>query len=174
MKARTCLLFVCMIVVPGLAMFSHHVPAEVWSAARAAVSDQVGWKQWLEPGADGLGEGAGSGAAETAPEPAAPTSPPPPTAQVGVAAESGASPAAHADLAALGAAAIETCPLEGAPGMYVASCRVAIDSAGQLQRVFQAAAPSPAEAISGLVRQVSAWQDRLAARADAAGRAPRY
>lgn len=171
MKARTCLLFVCMIVVPALAMFSHHVPAEVWSAARAAVCDQVGWDEWMSPPAT---EPAGEPARE-AERVAAATSPQPrPGASAGAAPAAGQSPATRARLAALGAAAIETRPLEGVPGMHVASCRVAIDAAGQLQRVFQAAAPSPAEAISGLERQVDAWRGRLAARADATGGGTRH
>ena len=160
-----------MIVVPALAMFSHHVPAEVWSAARAAVCDQVGWDEWTSPlTTESAGEPAQ--AAEQMTPAASP--PPPPGASAGAAATAGQLPTTRARLASLGAAAIETRPLEGVPGMHVASCRVAIDAAGQLQRVFQAAAASPAEAMAGLERQVDAWRGRLAARADAAGGGTRY
>jgi hypothetical protein len=166
MKARTCLLFVCMIVVPALAMFSHHVPTEVWSAARAAVCDQVGWDEWTSR----LSTESAAAPARAAEQVTPVTSPPPQrVASTGADATAGQSPTARARLAALGAAEIETRPLEGVPGMHVASCRVAIDAAGQLQRVFHAAAASPAEAMVGLERQVDAWRGRLAARADAAG-----
>ena len=46
MKVRTCLLFACMIIVPGLAMFSHRVPAEIRSATRCAIWDPI--LSWAE------------------------------------------------------------------------------------------------------------------------------
>lgn len=156
MKVRTVLLFACMIVVPGLAMFSHLIPADVRAAARCVL-----WDQWAEPGSAPAGV-----------EPDGPTGSPAAVAGGGAgAAAPGAagSPAGaadgHAMLETLGAVAIETRPLEGADGVHVASCRVAMDAAGQLQRVFQAAGPSPAEAVSGLIDQVAGWRERLAARA---------
>ena len=46
MKARTCLLLACMIIVPGLAMFSHHLPQDVRLAARSSLWEPV--VAWLE------------------------------------------------------------------------------------------------------------------------------
>ena len=66
-------------------------------------------------------------------------------------------------LAALGAVAVECRPLESG-GLHLASCRVAMDAAGQLHRVFQAAGPSPAAAVAALAEQVEAWRARWEAR----------
>jgi hypothetical protein len=141
-----------MIVVPGLAMFSHHVPGEVWCSARSVL-----WDQWGEP----------SAAEPTAelPQAPGPATPDPETGRGGEGVRASAA-AARGRLAALGAVAIETHPLEGVSSVHVASCRVAMDADGQLHRVFQAAAPTAAEAVSELVRQVVAWRERLAARAE--------
>jgi hypothetical protein len=68
-------------------------------------------------------------------------------------------------LTALGAVAFECRPLEAETGMHVASCRVAMDAAGQLHRVFQAPGPSPEAATGALVAQVESWRQRLAIRA---------
>jgi hypothetical protein len=152
MKVRTCLLFACMIIVPGLAMFSHHVPGEVWCSARSVLWDQWGEAFVAEP-AVGPPQASGSVAAD-------------PETGRGVGEELRAdAAAARGQLAALGAVAIEARPLEGVSGVHVASCRVAMDADGQLHRVFQAAAASSDEAVSQLLRQVVAWRERLAARA---------
>jgi hypothetical protein len=67
-------------------------------------------------------------------------------------------------LAALGAVAIDVRPLDGVAGMHVASCRVAMDAAGQLHRFFQAPGSDPGAATAALADQVEAWRDRLASR----------
>ena len=169
MKVRTCVLVVCMTVVPGLAMFSHHVPAGLRDAARRHLWEPV--VAWLRPA-----EGAVAASPEP-PPPATVTSPTSePAAQVAAAAPlpvaSGEPPAtvppSAADrLAALGAVAVEVRPLEGVAGMHVASCRVAMDAAGQLHRVFQAPGPDPAAATAALAGQVAAWRERMASRAAA-------
>jgi len=142
-----------MIVVPGLAMFSHHVPGEVWCSARSVL-----WETWSEP----------SSVEPTVEPPLAsgPAAADPETGRGGGEGVRTGAAAARGRLAALGAVAIETHPLEGVSGVHLASCRVAMDADGQLHRVFQAAAPTAAEAVSELVRQVVAWRERLAARAE--------
>jgi predicted trehalose synthase len=55
--------------------------------------------------------------------------------------------------------------------MHVASCRVAMDAAGQLHRVFQAPGSDPSAATAALADQVEAWRDRLATRATIPGSA---
>lgn len=163
MTVRTCVLAACMIVVPGLALCSHHLPAEVRAAARCDVWQPLASRvqAWF--------------ASDAAPSPPAardelvglstengtaiPAIPHPPSAPIGPEQES-----ADQRLAALGAAAVECRPLESGGGLHVASCRVALDAAGQLHRVFQAAGPSPAAAAAALADQVEAWRDRWAAR----------
>ena len=50
MKFRSSLLVVLMVIVPALAMFSHHVPAGLPAAARRLIVDPVvGWvTSWRE------------------------------------------------------------------------------------------------------------------------------
>jgi hypothetical protein len=67
-------------------------------------------------------------------------------------------------LAKLGAVAIRCEPLAGHEGMHVGSCHVAIDSSGQLQRVFQAAGADPDTALEHLLDEVTAWRGRAAVR----------
>ena len=173
MKVRTSVLVVCMTVVPALAMFSHHVPAGLRDAARRHLWEPV--VAWLRPAEDAVA------ALPEPPPPTAdqatatsPTSEPP--AQVAAAAPlpvaageppATVAPSAADRLAALGAVAVEVRPLEGVAGMHVASCRVAMDAAGQLHRVFQAPGPDPAAATAALAGQVAAWRERMASRAAA-------
>jgi hypothetical protein len=63
-------------------------------------------------------------------------------------------------------------PLEDGGGVHVASCRIAMDAAGQLHRVFQAPGVGPAAATAALVAEVEAWRRRLADRALAPGSPP--
>jgi hypothetical protein len=46
----------------------------------------------------------------------------------------------------------------------LASCRVAVDPAGELQRVFQAAGDDASAALGRLVSEVEAWKYRTASR----------
>lgn len=177
MKVRTFLLFACMVVVPGLAMFSHRVPAEVRSATRCALWDPIQtWAEgWSKPDSgETLGGGGGAAAADED-DPAGPlqdrfsgvaglAADDPWSSDVGQSADG---PAGR--LAVLGASVVECRPLDAQTGRHVASCRVAIDATGQLHRVFQAAGGSPQEAVSSLADQVEQWRDRLAARASASG-----
>lgn len=176
MKVRTFLLFACMIVVPGLAMFSHRVPAEVRSATRCALWDPI--QTWAErwstsDSGETLGDGnaAAVDAEVTAGQPQerlagmVPLAADDPRSGFG-----GRSPEGAAGrLAALGVSAVECRPFDPQTGRHVASCRVPIDASAQLHRVFQADGGSPQEAVSSLADQVEAWRDRLAARAEDSG-----
>jgi hypothetical protein len=161
MKVRVCVLVVCMTVVPGLAMFSHHVPVGLRQAVRQHLWQPVA--DWLQPAETSGGvEAVVEAGAEAEADPGA--TPP-------EAAAAPASPPAADRLAALGAVAIDVRPLDGVAGMHVASCRVAMDAAGQLHRVFQAPGSDPGAATAALADQVEAWRDRLTTRATIPGSA---
>jgi hypothetical protein len=68
--------------------------------------------------------------------------------------------AAHGRLVALGMTEIECRPTPAAGGMVLCSGRVAVDATGQLQRLFQAAAPDAATALDALAEDVTAWRQR--------------
>lgn len=152
MLVRTSVLTACMIVVPGLALCSHHLPAEIRAAARNAV--------W-QPMVAGL---QGCFTAPAAAESPRPDTPPVPRAEAAAEPDDRVVAGDSERLAALGAVAVECRPLESSGGVHVASCRVAMDAGGQLHRVFQAPGPSPSAATAALVQQVEAWRGRLAAR----------
>lgn len=159
MRVRSLLLGVCMVVVPALALFSHHVPPEVAAAVRALASGR-------SPAWSGGAPRAAAGAD------AAAVSPPPPAeapATVSAPAESGRR-VIEARLLELGATAIECQPLPGAAGTLLASCRVAADASGQLQRLFQAVGPEPTAALDTLRADVEAWRRRTASVAPAGPR----
>jgi len=147
-----------MTVVPGLALFSHHVPSSWRQEVRGRLAALV--RRAFPPSE-----------AKRAVEPAAPVAAPlvalPPLA------EAPAASVAHefADgqpwrdrLGALGATAVECRPVPDTAGVHVASCRVALDAGGQLQRVFQATATDPVRALAALHDEVSAWKRRAAPR----------
>lgn len=164
MTVRTCVMAACMIVVPGLALCSHHLPAEIRAAARRDVWQPLAShvRAWF---AADSGPSAAAGTGEPAEPPAdaraaIPSAPQYPASPLTAERESAAE-----RLAALNAAAVECRPLESGGGLYVASCRVAMDAAGQLHRVFQAAGPSETAALVALAEQVEAWRARWAARA---------
>lgn len=190
MKFRSLILVACMLIVPALAMFSHHIPAEVRAAVRRTLRETV---------ADCLGRPAEASGPQPSP---ADRSFPSSGAEVGlvrptpVAAGTGATaaglrpiddPAADAAVPSqlvaqladrsrqardqqsietrlrdLGAVSFDCQPLPGVEGQHSSSCRVPVDSSGQLQRVFQAAGPSPAAASENLIQQVAAWRQRAA------------
>lgn len=163
MKVRVCVLVVCMTVVPALAMFSHHVPVGLRQAVRQQLWQPVAdWLQPAEPsgGVEAVVDAGVEAGAEAEADPGA-TPPRAPAAP--------ASPPAADRLAALGAVALDVRPLDGVAGMHVASCRVAMDAAGQLHRVFQAPGSDPVAATAALADQVEAWRDRLATRATIPG-----
>ncbi len=162
MKVRTCVFFACMTIVPAHAMFSHHLPSGVGEALRTRLwQPAADWVASLTNSASVEAESASSGPAlETVVEMA---TAPAIEAVPNSAAVAPSSPSAEA-LVALGATAIDCRPFDGLAGTHVASCRVAVDAAGQLNRVFQAAGASPDEAFAALLDTVRAWQDRTASR----------
>lgn len=158
MKFRTSLILVCMTVVPALALFSHRVPTEVRTALRGRLWEPI--ESWVgslsrpgprEAAADRCDRSAIPAEARS---PAAPDEPP--SGDAGT-------PSPLEALASLGAVAIDCRSLDGGSGTHVAACRVAVDEAGQLHRVFQAAGPTPDEAMAALLESVRGWQQRLAA-----------
>jgi hypothetical protein len=179
MRVRSLVLVVCMVVVPALAMFSHHVPPEVAAAIRQFVSGRQPPRS--------------TKATPAIPSPASPTTAgqaadAPPSSPVAAAAATAAAPLPPATVPAtmavpasgrraiedrlleLGATAIECQPLPGGSGTLLASCRVAADASGQLQRLFQAVGPEPTVALETLRSEVEAWRRRTAARSPAVTR----
>lgn len=175
MRVRTLLLGACMVVVPLLAMFSHHLPPNLAVTARKTLWEPVAeWAGWMPDQT-----GSSSPPAATQPE-IGPTSPvaavatPQQAAPRHSAAVTPSPNFVSADapdrrqlegrLAQLGATSIGCQPLQGGVGM-LASCRVAVDPAGELQRVFQAAGDDASAALGRLVAEVEAWKYRTASRA---------
>ena len=66
----------------------------------------------------------------------------------------------HLQLAAHGATSIECRPVDGDGEACMASCHVAIDSSGQLLRVFQTVGSGEQAAYRALLEDVAAWQRR--------------
>jgi hypothetical protein len=173
MKVRAIVIFACMTVVPALALFSHRLPAEVRAAVRSRLWEPVeSWAASLTH----RDVAASSEAVAAATPPADPD--PPTVALPGPGTTPPAQPVPHmtpaatamvaapdgrAALVALGAVTIDCRPFDGLAGTHVASCRVAVDTSGQLHRVFQAAGRSPDEAMASLEQAVRAWQSRRAA-----------
>jgi len=184
MNLRSLLLIGCMLVVPLLALFSHLVPPEFRAATRRCVAAAVGrWSATpaasdrppasveLQPPANGPARdrlfstaavGFEPAAVPAASEPAAP----PLVAQLADRTrqirdqQARDHQATEAQLNALGAVSFECQPLPGSGGLHSSSCRVPVDAAGQLQRVFQATGPDPNSASSALLAQVAAWRQR--------------
>lgn len=168
MKVRTCVIFACMTIVPALAMFSHRLPAGVRDAMRTRLWEPV--EDWVaslarrEPAKTGT-VSSEPAAVEARGEPSIEPMPgtlPVPGGAVTIAAQPQSS--SSEVLASLGATAIDCRPFDGLAGTHVASCRVAVDTAGQLHRVFQAAGTSPDAAYASLLDTVRAWKERTASR----------
>lgn len=170
MRVRSLLLGVCMVVVPALALFSHHIPPGLTAAVRATVSRRVAaWWGRTESAEvprdaaalplDGPPAPPTAAVAAVVPSPQAVAGGPQPNPDGSTAARR----TAEDRLLELGATAIECQPLPGGSGTLVASCRVAVDASGQLQRVFQAAGPEPTAAFERLLAEVRAWRQRAAA-----------
>ena len=153
MKCRSLLLIALMVVVPALAMFSHHLPAGLsTTASRLLLAPVITWvASW--------GEAAGSG----------PT--PRITRDESLADGDLVSTAPHAitdaDHAAVrdglrtaGVVGVECRHVPGAEAGHVATGRVALDADGQLQRVFQASGHDSLAAERRLHEEVTAWQAR--------------
>jgi hypothetical protein len=163
MKVRTCVIFACMTVVPAIALFSHWLPASLRDAARVRLWEPVeAWVASLAKRPDTVAEIATASTPEPTPAsesvvpamiPATPLAPTQPASLPSASKEA---------LASLGAVSIDCRPFDGLAGTHVASCRVPVDTAGQLHRVFQAAGGNPAEAMDALLDTVRAWKQRVA------------
>ncbi|MGB8854588.1 MAG: hypothetical protein WCC69_13595 [Pirellulales bacterium] len=156
MKFRSSLLVVLMVIVPALAMFSHHVPAGLPAAASRLVVDPV--VEWVTSWREAAGPGASARVARVEPLVAADTQP---TAPQAITAADRA--AVRDRLRDAGAVAVECRQLPGAATAHLASCRVALDADGQLQRVFQATGHDPLAAERHLLEEITAWQERRSA-----------
>lgn len=164
MKFRSLLLMTCMLVVPLTAMFSHRLPGGLRQAVRRAVWEPA--TAWLD------GATTPRDTSRTCPD--EPLRPVPDGASVlapvtGSPAAAGESSreidALRARLAQVGAVGVECRPLPGSAGDHVAMCRLPVDAAGHLHRVFQATGPDAQTAQRRLVVDVEAWLQRTASRA---------
>ena len=181
MRFRSLILCACMVVVPLLAMFSHRVPPQVAAVVRQRLWEPVvAWAGWsrspfpspTRPAAEAAPAPAGQPVVATpavvpvaAPPPALPAMPTPAQAVA-----AGGRRAVEDRLLRLGARSIECGPLRPGDATIVASCRVAVDPAGELQRVFQATADEPTAALERLLGDVEAWRRPIASRPPAAAR----
>lgn len=172
LKLRSCLLIICMAVVPLAAMFSHKIPRP-WRLAAQRFARGEGF-------ASGSGVARGGEIARTeepmraleppAPPGATPGSPPPAAPPATAAAElpiTGATDGTslvrieiERQLAALGAVAFECTGMQTG-GLHRCSCRVPADLSGQLHRVFQSSNPDPVVALRNLLGQVQFWKHRM-------------
>jgi hypothetical protein len=163
-----------MVVVPALAMFSHHVPPDVAAAVRQLASGRLpAWFGHAPPAPRSPTvptTAVAASAAPPVPDAAATPDPLPVSAAPAVVPPAADRRAIEERLLELGATAIECQPLPGRDGALLASCRVAADPSGQLQRLFQAVGPEPTAALETLRADVEAWRRRTAARAAAVTR----
>jgi hypothetical protein len=173
MRARTLLLAACMVVVPLLAMVSHHLPPQLATTACATLwkplAERLGWadagpsrSSAPRVAASSMDDSALPAAVAAGPGSAAPPAVPTPGPVMPAFAALQADPRRMWEdrLVELGAATIDCQPVPGGAGGLVASCRVAVDPAGQLQRVFQAAGADPPAALQRLAEDVEAWKRR--------------
>ncbi len=165
MKIRSALLVACLLVVPAFAMFSHRIPATVRQAVREAVMS--GLARWQRPAVAASREPSPPASAEAVVPPA--ESPPTVVQDAAVEEPSAGPPSAlrldlEQRLQDLGGMAFDCRPMQGFGGTHVASCRVPLDSSGQLMRVFQASGSGADEATRTLVADVAAWKQRMALR----------
>ena len=175
MKIRSFVLIVCMVVVPGLALFSHLTPPSVRDLVRRTLSDP--FCQGVRLLAEAVPSASASTSAsmpmpkepETAPSPPAVQEPPSPPVQAVASADVPRSPAEWAalgilrkELTSLGATAIDCRPQPGDVAGYASSCRIGTDPQGQLHRMFHGRGADAPAAMQSLIEQVRAWQTRQA------------
>jgi hypothetical protein len=158
MKFRSLLLLACMTVVPCTAMFSHRLPDGLPQAFRRSVWEPaVAWVRGSAPTPGVVGEC-----------PDQPLRPVVAAALVPGAREATdgirESDALRARLTQIGAVGVECRPLPGSTGDHVAMCRMPVDAAGHLHRVFQVIGPDAQTAQRRLVVDVEAWLQRTASR----------
>jgi hypothetical protein len=171
MKFRSLLLLTCMVVVPLTAMFSHRIPGGL-RGIPGRLEHSVPRSFW-EPVKAWLGGSTASpGAARNHPdEPLRPVSDGMSVLRDGPAAGAAGSQessreidALRARLSQVGAVGVECRPLPGSTGDHLAMCRLPVDAAGHLHRVFQTTGPDAPTAQRRLVVDVEAWLQRTASR----------
>lgn len=186
MRFRSLLMFACMIVVPMLAMFSHKLPPQVRDAcsrivlqpaiqlieslARSAeAEDSDPDLAFAAPPAGPLLAGGSSSPplqAAALPEPSFPLSRPGQLPQPLAGPHHlspDQTPTLRRQLAAAGVQRLLIEPAGDGGRSVRGSCRLAVDSAGQLQRLFHASGTTEAETLQQLLEQVGRWNRRLAA-----------
>lgn len=172
MRVRSFILVCCMVVVPALAMFLHHVPPlswprNLWPRTVASTPHAPGATGDAAPAPAGQEPGGGTPSTSAIPDRGAADAGPvsigatrPPASRAAFPEDDDAFRAAHGRLVALGMTGIECQPAPAADGMVLCSGRVAVDATGQLQRLFQAAAGDAATALEALAEDVTAWRQR--------------
>lgn len=158
MKFRSLLLLACMTVVPFTAMFSHRLPDGLSQAIRRSVWEPaVAWVRGSAPS---------SVVRECPDQPLRPVAGAAALVPGASEANDGVreSDALRARLAQIGAVGVECRPLPGSTGDHVAMCRMPVDAAGHLHRVFQVTGPDAQTAQRRLVVDVEAWLQRTASR----------
>jgi hypothetical protein len=156
MTIRTSVLVACMVVVPLIAMFSHRIPSGTRAAVAAFVRDAVR-PRTLPVAADA------APLVTVAPAVVEPVAESTTESTSVVPAVATTVVDSLGRLRELGAVAIDCRPLQGHSG-HVASCRMPVDGAGQLERVFQATGADASSAADNLLRDVTAWQRASPAR----------
>lgn len=153
MKCRSILLIALMVVVPALAMFSHHLPSGLpATASRLLLAPVIGWvASWREAAGSGL-------TARVARVESLVAGDPVPTAPQSITETDRA--AVRDGLRDAGAVGVECRLLPGAGAGHVATGRIALDADGQLQRVFQATGHDAIAAERRLLEEITAWQER--------------
>ena len=178
MKFRTFLMFVCMIIVPMIAMFSHKVPTAMRTACgelliapinyfaeiifhpfvasstdrEIAVFDTTSDIPLLAHQHNHLDI---SDNQNTSAKSALPHQPQYPTTM-----ETPAS-AYRDQLIAAGAHRLLVAPATDSSGGYQGSCRISVDAQGELQRLFHARASTKSATLEKLLQQVRHWQQRV-------------
>lgn len=178
MKFRTFLMFVCMIIVPMIAMFSHKVPTAMRTACGevliapikyfaeiifhpsvASSTDQEIAGFDTTPNVSLLAHQHDhldiSDNQNTSTESALPHQPQYPTTM-----ETPAS-AYRDQLIAAGAHRLLVAPATDSSGGYHGSCRISVDAQGELQRLFHARALTKSATLEKLLQQVRHWQQRV-------------
>lgn len=178
MKIRSGLLVACIVVVPLVAMFSHRIPPDAREAIREFLRGVAGESRRPPapldvapaPASPAVLSTVVMGAGPASDTPAQPAlvqtaaaaapevhSPPVVASASHVAIGAGAGGDGIDQLRSLGAVAIECRPLQGSGG-HVASCRMPVDGAGQLERLFQATGVDADSAVARLLHDVHQWR----------------
>lgn len=153
MKFRSTLLVALMVIVPALAMFSHRLPSGMSAGVgRFLLKPLAGWGA-LWQGAAGPERGTRVARLEPLVDPA-------PVATAPHAITEADRSIVRERLRELGATEVECRQLPGAVTGHVASCRVALDADGQLQRLFQATGHDSLAAERRLLEEIVAWHGR--------------